>query len=529
MSVFAGVEVSCDYDAGTFSFSGTTVRAGDFVNALVYRDLENPDIVLRGSSAEDGGYIFNIDPDMETGIYEIAVRVYEKTERGSFAYAAREDIETALQVLNGGADASDIAALFSDEKAKCVMQGLDYDIDGLKDKNRLYGMLAANAPYDGGVNTAMQKIRALGIMQTLYECDSADTARRTVENAAELLKIAQLDAYTLDKKAYVADGYKTRLYNALRKADIRIFSDFADVYRETAILSAAQNLTSRAEIGRLLYDMGEEVSYTEFNSLSESKRVSIGTELLFSEKHTTVADLVKAFNDKVKKVRSDSSSRNNGGTAGGGSSSGGGMAGSGGMQQIMTVESGKNGSTQSGSGGFEDMAGFEWAAAAVERLRKSGIVNGYNEKLFAPGQSVAREEFVKVTVTAFGLGGKAGAELHFEDVNAGDWFYPYIASAYSQGILSGTSKNRFGVGESITREDAAVILFRIMNYKGNLLPVGENGFSDSNMISDYAYDAVSALSAAGYINGNGDGSFAPQKSLSRAEAAQLICNIVWKE
>ena len=51
---------------------------------------------------------------------------------------------------------------------------------------------------------------------------------------------------------------------------------------------------------------------------------------------------------------------------------------------------------------------------------------------------------------------------------------------------------------------------------------GNMEFADSNDISEYAKEAVSALTEKGIINGLSDGSFAPLSSLTRAQAAQLI-------
>ena len=50
-------------------------------------------------------------------------------------------------------------------------------------------------------------------------------------------------------------------------------------------------------------------------------------------------------------------------------------------------------------------------------------------------------------------------------------------------------------------------------------------FNDFWNISDYAKEAVGKLSASGIVNGMGDGSFAPLKQTTRAEAAVLLCRV----
>ena len=79
----------------------------------------------------------------------------------------------------------------------------------------------------------------------------------------------------------------------------------------------------------------------------------------------------------------------------------------------------------------------------------------------------------------------------------------------------------FRPNESITREDAALIVYRWLTQKdGRLLT--KKYFSDRSSISEYAREAVEALAGAGILKGNENGVFKPKNSITRAEAAQLI-------
>ena len=82
----------------------------------------------------------------------------------------------------------------------------------------------------------------------------------------------------------------------------------------------------------------------------------------------------------------------------------------------------------------------------------------------------------------------------------------------------------FGIGQEVKREDATVIMFRAVNSFKNINTdnIGDTNFSDSSDISDYAKESVNALSGLSLINGFEDGSFRPQISLSRAEAAKIL-------
>ena len=51
-------------------------------------------------------------------------------------------------------------------------------------------------------------------------------------------------------------------------------------------------------------------------------------------------------------------------------------------------------------------------------------------------------------------------------------------------------------------------------------------FGDKSSIADYAKRAVALMAQAGYLSGDENGNFAPQKSLTRAEAAVVLYRIM---
>ena len=156
-----------------------------------------------------------------------------------------------------------------------------------------------------------------------------------------------------------------------------------------------------------------------------------------------------------------------------------------------------------------------------------GIVNGYDDGSFRGNGTVTREEFVKMLVCAFELE-LGGASCSFDDVAKSNWAYDYIAAAVSRQIISGVSDSEFGFGEGITRQDMAVILFRLAKLNG--LEVDENldvdPFPDHDAIADYAREGVYVMRQTGIVNGFDDGSFKPLVTLTRAEAAKVICQML---
>lgn len=170
--------------------------------------------------------------------------------------------------------------------------------------------------------------------------------------------------------------------------------------------------------------------------------------------------------------------------------------------------------------GFSDLSEAEWATEAINALNNLGIINGMSDGVFAPQLTVTREQFAKMIVGVMGYTVDENATTSFSDAN-GAWYTPYIAAAVDSGIITGRDNGTFGVGENITRQDMAVIIFRALG-----LSAGEiHEFTDSAEISDYAIDAVSALYNMGIISGYTDGSFGPKNNASRAEAAKMLYSV----
>ncbi|MBQ4110548.1 MAG: S-layer homology domain-containing protein [Clostridia bacterium] len=173
---------------------------------------------------------------------------------------------------------------------------------------------------------------------------------------------------------------------------------------------------------------------------------------------------------------------------------------------------------------FTDMGRYKWANEAVESLLSKGIINGIGNNLFDPSADVKREEFTKMLSVAFNIVSDT-AVCNFNDVNKNEWYYKYIASMAEMRMVNGISETEFGVGDSIIRQDMAVMIYRIGNKAGIFGGVEKTeDFADSFSISDYATEAVSCLKSAGILNGSDEGYFFPHKTSNRAEAAQILYN-----
>ena len=174
---------------------------------------------------------------------------------------------------------------------------------------------------------------------------------------------------------------------------------------------------------------------------------------------------------------------------------------------------------------FSDIEDVKWANEAILYLAEKGIVNGVGEDKFNPNGELTREQFAKIIVGAFDCYNE-NAECVFYDVPEGSWAEKYIASAFEKGLMNGVSETEFGFGENVTRQDAAVVLYRFAKLRGVEMISSEYEFGDSSQISEYAREAVSAMHGAGIISGMGNNTFSPKNVTTRAQACKMIYEIM---
>ncbi len=245
-----------------------------------------------------------------------------------------------------------------------------------------------------------------------------------------------------------------------------------------------------------------------------------------NNEYTSVEQVVKQFNDGIAKLKGNKGNNGNKGNTSGGSSGGGGRGTA--MSNIY-AGSGANlvGDINSIERIFPDVPMNYWAAENVRFVYENGIMTGDAEGSFRPDDSITREEWAKVVLSAFAIDTGDG-ECDFEDVDKSEWYYSFVAKAYMLGIVNGYDENRFGTGQTLTREDAVVMMYRMTRLARDIRAIqpADLTFTDAADISDYALEAVRMFVSAGVINGYESGKFIPQGNITRAEAAKIICSLL---
>ena len=123
------------------------------------------------------------------------------------------------------------------------------------------------------------------------------------------------------------------------------------------------------------------------------------------------------------------------------------------------------------------------------------------------------------------LGLNTLGSVSFSDVSARDWFYNDVAIAIGEAYTAGYPDGTFKPNETITRAQAAVFIANAINASVGATP----DFTDASNIPAWAKDAVGAVVANGYMSGYPDGSFQPNAVLTRAEAVSTLNRIMGEE
>ena len=150
----------------------------------------------------------------------------------------------------------------------------------------------------------------------------------------------------------------------------------------------------------------------------------------------------------------------------------------------------------------------------------SNIMDGRTDDEFMPDSAVTRSEFVGVLGKMYdyytGIDDKY--ENVFDDTKT-DKNCQYISWAAESGIVDGYDDKTFGVNDTLTREQASAMIYRLADASsGKDVSV----FTDADTISDWATESVAWAAENGIIDGRDDGTFDPKGKLTRAETAKIV-------
>ena len=166
-----------------------------------------------------------------------------------------------------------------------------------------------------------------------------------------------------------------------------------------------------------------------------------------------------------------------------------------------------------------------WAYEYINYTKENGLMKGISDNAFGPEYPMTRAMFATVICRLSGEK-TAGCKNPFSDIKEGEWYTESIAWAAEKGIVHGVGNGKFAPQEYVTREQAAVMIANFLSYCGiESHSAAAAAFSDQDQISEWAKESVAAITGAGIMNGMGDGTFRPQSTATRAQAAVILTKV----
>ncbi len=177
---------------------------------------------------------------------------------------------------------------------------------------------------------------------------------------------------------------------------------------------------------------------------------------------------------------------------------------------------------------FSDIEAYPWAEEAIAELYERKIVNGMNDGTFGCARNVTRADFT-VMLTRM-MDKTAEFTDNFLDVTKDKYYYNEVGIAKALGYVSGRGDNLFDPVGEISRQDMAVMAYRVLEKENKIkydkVFNASEKISDFDEVADYAKEAVSKMVENGYLNGYETGEFKPEGKATRAEATVFLYNII---
>ncbi len=174
-----------------------------------------------------------------------------------------------------------------------------------------------------------------------------------------------------------------------------------------------------------------------------------------------------------------------------------------------------------------------WGKLAASKICETGLmttslVDGKN--MFNPDGTISRGDFLAMAMIV--TDNEKNVELCYTTTFADDSLIPaniksYAESALAMGIISGYEGEEnsgqvcFASENPITVSEAAVILQRLSKAPK---PIINPKIKDIDLVPTWAKDSIYSLMSSGIINGNAFGEINAEGFLTRARAAQMLCN-----
>lgn len=535
LSTAVGAYAEFDPSQNVYNFeytsdSGNTLKLnliclpdGVLPSTLSNTDLAAQTVFADDFSVEAGKTVksaFAISDSKAEGKYNIWVYtdryVAPTAPYDTFYFPSTTGLATMLAEFN--ADGADYQTLFRTYTAADKRMLTKADGDSayyVANKTDIDTLFAKHKPFTTSV--AIDDAYVDAVTTVMINNATADDIEDAVDSLMEFTKTTATDSFTSNKSVVLGEFLAKK--TAFEKCDDAVAS-----LNNITVLTLVNKTDENTKMQNIIKDYATYIG-VNYNSYVNAG-VNTVNRYIIGKNFTTVADIKTAIESGI------AAAGNSGGGGGnnGNNSSNNNSSNSGGGYYIKDnsllgtgTSNNQNSGNNTASKKFADVVGVDWAEEAITYLANAGVVDGDENGMFRPNDSVKREEFLKMLMKAFSLSGDTSS-VGFADVDANAWYAPYVSAAYKLGITNGKSESVFGIGENIKREEMATFITRALSTIGvNPTATAEYvEFADNSAISDYARESITTLQRAGIIEGMDNNCYNPADNCTRAQAAVII-------
>lgn len=477
------------------------------------------------------GFEFNMPKNSPNGKYEVYVTDGENAEHTDFMYFESSASADAISRINNASDKADFIL-----KAEQYGRDLGIDTSSSDYSSDILSVMYEVYPNYSDAVEFYERYRHCAVIHSLKGKSQSQTEQILSEKDT-VLGIDYEKDYA--SNSFISSDAKAKLCSLLSEMDyIKARGElinlvgldiFSDVYDTLCALSVVATEDSWKKIEHLYKSDDLFLKEKILDNNADYAKVSASEVFINMSQmeYNNISDLKDNFDSAVSMaLESQGSNKPSGGSGGSSYQGGGGGSLSGGGVQYEELP-GASGSIRATVGNigseraqYTDVNQDDWYYDAVTLLGGAKVVNGYADGSFLPANNITRAEFAKLIVEAFEV---EAPNQSFDDVAEDKWYAPYVKKAAGAGIILGY-QGIFSPDNYITRQDAAVILYRVATIAGHTY-TGFAKTSDMNDVSAYAWPAVGAFYDCGIVNGAGDGKFLPLSNITRAEAVQMILKV----
>ena len=175
---------------------------------------------------------------------------------------------------------------------------------------------------------------------------------------------------------------------------------------------------------------------------------------------------------------------------------------------------------------FSDINDKYWAKPNIDTLVARGGISGYPDGTFKPNNSITAAEFVKIALYLLD-----DVKVDTTGYTGADWYKPYAEKAVEVGIVPEDMFDNSTWKKAIPRQKMAVISIKVATTRGEDMTVENKDvyakkFSDYDSICKYCKDYVLNAVGKGIVAGYPGGTFKPEGSATRAEAAAMLVRVI---